>query len=88
MKVEKHHVDWFKCFNRHDIAAILKSNNNIFKNLFMFLNNYIISCLRMIFNQYFSFKEFRKMPLLKYDEGNETIHQNQNCNFKVARKVA
>ena len=56
--------------------------------LFMFLNNYIISCLRMIFNQYFSFKEFRKMPLLKYDEGNETVYQNQNCNFKVARKVA
>ena len=54
----------------------------------MFLNNYIISCLRMILNQYFSFKEFRKMPLLKYDEGNETIYQNQNCNFKVARKVA
>ena len=50
----------------------------------------------MIFNQYFkefrkifvSFKEFRKMRLLKYDEGNETIYQNQNCNFKVARKVA
>ena len=56
--------------------------------LFMFLNNYIISCLRMISNQYFSFKEFRKMPLLKYDEGNETIYQTQNCNFKVARKVA
>ena len=42
----------------------------------------------MIFNQYFSFKEFRKMPLLKHDKGNETIYQNQNCNFKVARKVA
>ena len=52
----------------------------------MFLNNYVISCLRI--NQYFSFKEFRKMPLLKYDKGNETIYQNQNCNFKVARKVA
>ena len=54
----------------------------------MFLKNYIISCLRMIFNQYFSFKEFRKMPLLKYDEGNEKIDQNQRWNFKVARKVA
>ena len=36
----------------------------------------------MIFNQYFSFKDFRKMPLLKYDEGNETIYQNQNCRPK------
>ena len=37
----------------------------------------------MIFNQFFTFQEFRKVPLLKYDEGNVIIYTIQKSNFKI-----
>ena len=40
----------------------------------------------MIFNQFFTFQDFRKVPLLKYDEGNVIICTIQKSNFKIVKR--